>query len=100
MKSVEGEEAAKKLKEISTHLLRHTGANMAIELGRALKDISDDFDRSSMPTTNTVYVQPGLRIRTRSGNAHIKVKSRFLRDKLQVPVIYEYYLIRPTHYVI
>ncbi|MFL0799462.1 MAG: site-specific integrase [Agarilytica sp.] len=67
MKKKEGEDRARKLKEASTHWLRHTGASMEVERGRALKDISEDLGHSSMATTDTVYVQTENRIRAESG---------------------------------
>jgi site-specific recombinase XerD len=72
MKSTEGEDQARKLKEASTHWLRHTGASMEIERGRALKDLSEDLGHSSMATTDTVYVQTDNKIRAESGK-HRKV---------------------------
>ena len=62
-----GEDNARKLKEASTHWLRHTGASMEVERGRALKDLSEDLGHSSMATTDTVYVQTENRIRAESG---------------------------------
>jgi len=67
MKSIEGENKAMKLKEASTHWLRHTGASMEIERGRALKDLSEDLGHASMATTDTVYVQTENRKRALSG---------------------------------
>ncbi|MGI1677906.1 MAG: site-specific integrase [Cellvibrionaceae bacterium] len=67
MKKIEGEDKARKLKEASTHWLRHTGASMEIERGRALKDLSEDLGHSSMATTDTIYVQTENRIRAKSG---------------------------------
>ncbi|WP_288129115.1 site-specific integrase [Microbulbifer sp.] len=67
MRSAEGEDSARKLKEASTHWLRHTGASMEVERGRALKDLSEDLGHSSMATTDTVYVQTENRVRARSG---------------------------------
>ena len=43
MKKDQGEDRARKLQEASTHWLRHTGASMEIERGRALKDLSEDL---------------------------------------------------------
>lgn len=63
----EGEDKAQKLKEASTHWLRHTGASMEIERGRALKDVSEDLGHASMSTTDTVYVQTENRLRAESG---------------------------------
>lgn len=67
MKKNEGEKTAKKLKQVSTHWLRHTGASMEIERGRALKDLSEDLGHASMATTDTVYVQTENRKRAESG---------------------------------
>lgn len=67
MKLADGENNARKLKEASTHWLRHTGASMEVERGRALKDLSEDLGHSSMATTDTVYVQTETRIRAESG---------------------------------
>jgi integrase len=67
MKQKEGEDAARKLLEASTHWLRHTGASMEIERGRALKDLSEDLGHASMATTDTVYVQSENKNRAASG---------------------------------
>lgn len=67
MKKEKGEDNARKLQEASTHWLRHTGASMEIERGRALKDVSEDLGHSSMATTDTVYVQTESRRRAESG---------------------------------
>jgi site-specific recombinase XerD len=67
MKAKKGEESAKKLQEASTHWLRHTGASMEIERGRALKDLSEDLGHASMATTDTVYVQSENKKRAASG---------------------------------
>ncbi len=67
MKTQEGEDKARRLKEASTHWLRHTGASMEIERGRALKDLSEDLGHSSMATTDTVYVQTENKKRAESG---------------------------------
>jgi site-specific recombinase XerD len=67
MKKQQGEEIARKFKEVSTHWLRHTGASLEIERGRALKDLSEDLGHSSMATTDTVYVQSEDRKRAESG---------------------------------
>ena len=72
MRQVEGEDNARKLKEASSHWLRHTGASMEVERGRALKDLSEDLGHSSIATTDTVYVQTENRIRAESGR-HRKV---------------------------
>ncbi len=62
-----GAEKAQKLREASTHWLRHTGASMEIERGRALKDVSEDLGHASMSTTDTIYVQSETRRRAESG---------------------------------
>jgi site-specific recombinase XerD len=67
MKQLEGENESMKLKEATTHWLRHTGASMEIERGRALKDLSEDLGHSSMATTDTVYVQSENKMRAESG---------------------------------
>ncbi|NVJ65915.1 MAG: tyrosine-type recombinase/integrase [Gammaproteobacteria bacterium] len=67
MKAGEGAEKAQKLREASTHWLRHTGASMEIERGRALKDLSEDLGHASMATTDTVYVQTENKKRAESG---------------------------------
>ncbi|MCX7553389.1 tyrosine-type recombinase/integrase [Marinicella sp. S1101] len=58
---------ARKLKEATTHWLRHTGASMEVERGRALKDLSEDLGHASMATTDTVYVQTENKKRAESG---------------------------------
>jgi site-specific recombinase XerD len=60
---------ARKLKEASTHWLRHTGASMEVERGRALKDLSEDLGHASMATTDTVYVQTENKKRAESGKS-------------------------------
>lgn len=67
MKRDSGEDRAKRLKEASTHWLRHTGASMEIERGRALKDLSEDLGHASMATTDTIYVQSEHKKRAASG---------------------------------
>ncbi|HMW72509.1 MAG TPA: tyrosine-type recombinase/integrase [Cellvibrionaceae bacterium] len=62
-----GEDNARKLKEASSHWLRHTGASMEIERGRALKDLSEDLGHASMATTDAIYVQTEHRVRAQSG---------------------------------
>jgi site-specific recombinase XerD len=69
MKRIEGVSKARKLKEASTHWLRHTGASMEIERGRALKDLSEDLGHASMATTDTVYVQTENKKRAESGKS-------------------------------
>ncbi|WP_154224377.1 tyrosine-type recombinase/integrase [Marinicella rhabdoformis] len=60
---------ARKLKEATTHWLRHTGASMEVERGRALKDLSEDLGHASMATTDTVYVQTENKKRAESGKS-------------------------------
>ncbi len=67
MKHARGEDTARKLLEASTHWLRHTGASMEIERGRALKDLSEDLGHASMATTDTIYVQSENKKRAESG---------------------------------
>ena len=67
MKKTSGEEKARKLREASSHWLRHTGASMEVQRGRALKDLSEDLGHASMATTDTVYVQSENRHRAASG---------------------------------
>ncbi len=67
MRHVEGEAKARKLQEATTHWLRHTGASMEIERGRALKDLSEDLGHASMATTDTIYVQSENKQRAESG---------------------------------
>lgn len=67
MKHISGENKALKLKEATTHWLRHTGASMEIERGRALKDLSEDLGHASMATTDTIYVQSENKMRAESG---------------------------------
>lgn len=62
-----GPKAAQIFKDVSPHWLRHTGASMEIERGRALKDVSEDLGHSSMATTDTVYVQTSAKNRAQSG---------------------------------
>jgi len=69
MRKTQTETRAMKLKEASTHWLRHTGASMEIERGRALKDLSEDLGHASMATTDTVYVQSENKKRAESGKA-------------------------------
>ncbi len=69
MKKSEGTNKARKLKEASTHWLRHTGASMEIERGRALKDLSEDLGHASMATTDTIYVQTENKKRAESGKS-------------------------------
>ncbi len=67
MKQVEGRDKAVRLREASSHWLRHTGASMEIERGRALKDLSEDLGHASMSTTDAVYVQTENKKRAESG---------------------------------
>ncbi len=67
MRSHEGDDKARQLKEASSHWLRHTGASMEVERGRALKDLSEDLGHASMATTDTIYVQTENRVRAESG---------------------------------
>lgn len=67
MRAARGDDHARKLQAASTHWLRHTGASMEIERGRALKDLSEDLGHASMATTDTVYVQSENRKRAESG---------------------------------
>ena len=67
MSLTKGGKASQKLLEASSHWLRHTGASMEIERGRALKDLSEDLGHASMATTDTVYVQSEHKKRAESG---------------------------------
>lgn len=67
MKERQGAEAAQNFMEASTHWLRHTGASLEIERGRALKDVSEDLGHASMATTDTVYIQADDKKRAESG---------------------------------
>ncbi|MFA7554224.1 MAG: site-specific integrase [Spongiibacteraceae bacterium] len=67
MKASHGEQNASQFKEASSHWLRHTGASLEIERGRALKDVSEDLGHASMSTTDTVYVQADDKKRASSG---------------------------------
>lgn len=67
MLAEKGADEARKLKEASTHWLRHTGASMEVERGRSLKDLSEDLGHASMATTDTIYIQTENRIRAKSG---------------------------------
>lgn len=69
MRKQKGEEVARKLRQASSHWLRHTGASMEIERGRALKDVSEDLGHASMATTDTIYVQTESRKRAESGKS-------------------------------
>lgn len=68
-KELFGEKSAQIFKEVSPHWLRHTGASMEIERGRALKDVSEDLGHASMATTDTVYVQTSAKKRAESGKS-------------------------------
>lgn len=67
MKAEYGVELSQKLREATTHYLRHTGASMEIERDRPLKDLSEDLGHSSSATTDTVYVQVERKRRASSG---------------------------------
>ena len=67
MKAEQGPDRARRLAEASSHWLRHTGASMEVERGRALKDLSEDLGHGSMATTDTIYVQSENRSRAASG---------------------------------
>ncbi|MBO1255010.1 tyrosine-type recombinase/integrase [Alteromonas sp. 5E99-2] len=67
MKADVGAEQAQKLREATTHYLRHTGASMEIERNRPLKDLSEDLGHASSATTDTVYVQVERKRRASSG---------------------------------
>lgn len=67
MSEIKGPDSAQKLKEATTHYLRHTGASMEIEDNRPLKDLSEDLGHASSATTDTVYVQVERRKRAQSG---------------------------------
>ena len=62
-----GHERASELKEATAHWLRHTGASMEIERGRALKDLAEDLGHSSTATTDVIYVRVDHQIRAKSG---------------------------------
>lgn len=62
-----GPREAQIFKEVTSHWLRHTGASLEIDRGRALKDVSEDLGHSSMATTDTIYVQTSAKNRARSG---------------------------------
>ncbi len=81
MKDKEGEDKAKKLKEASTHWLRHTGASMEIERGRALKDLSEDLGHASMATTDTIYVQTENKKRAESGKSRTVIDDDYKIQK-------------------
>ncbi|WP_156504334.1 tyrosine-type recombinase/integrase, partial [Oleiphilus sp. HI0066] len=69
MRLSHGEEAAARFQQVSTHWLRHTGASLEIERGRALKDVSEDLGHASMATTDTIYVQSENKKRAESGKS-------------------------------
>ena len=66
-KAQSGEKVAQIYKDVSPHWLRHTGASMEIDRGRALKDVSEDLGHASMGTTDTIYVQSSAKQRAESG---------------------------------
>ncbi|MEX1213482.1 tyrosine-type recombinase/integrase [Saccharospirillum sp.] len=65
----EGSKAAQVFKDATSHWLRHTGASLEIDRGRALKDVSEDLGHSSMATTDSVYVQASAKNRAKSGKS-------------------------------
>jgi site-specific recombinase XerD len=67
MKETQGPREAQIFQDVSSHWLRHTGASMEIERGRALKDVSEDLGHASMATTDTIYVQTVAKKRAESG---------------------------------
>ncbi|HCV03571.1 MAG TPA: integrase [Pseudoalteromonas sp.] len=67
MKETKGPREAQIFQDVSSHWLRHTGASMEIERGRALKDVSEDLGHASMATTDTIYVQTVAKKRAESG---------------------------------
>ncbi|WP_428253038.1 tyrosine-type recombinase/integrase [Gynuella sp.] len=67
MKAIAGEKQAQIFREVSPHWLRHTGASLEIERGRALKDVSEDLGHASMGTTDMIYVQTSAKKRAESG---------------------------------
>jgi integrase len=67
MQREQGPEKSQKLKEASSHWLRHTGASMEIERGRNMKDLSEDLGHSSIATTDTIYVHSEDKKRAESG---------------------------------
>ena len=67
MKEKEDEDNPIKLKEASSRWIRHTGASVEIECGRALKDISEDLSHSTRATTDTIYVHSEDKKRAASG---------------------------------
>jgi integrase len=67
LKATQGEDEARKFQQATSHWLRHTGASIEVERGRALKDISEDLGHASMATTDTVYVQADDKKRAASG---------------------------------
>lgn len=46
-------------KKATSHWIRHPGASLEIERGRALKDVSEDLGSASMSANDTVHVQTG-----------------------------------------
>ena len=59
-------DAARALREATTHWLRHTGASQDIAT-RPLKHMADDLGHASMGTTDQVYIQSDMKERARSG---------------------------------
>ncbi len=60
-------EDSEKLRQATTHWLRHTGASMDIEADRPLKHVSEELGHASMTFTDAVYVQSDLKERISSG---------------------------------
>lgn len=67
MSAEKGLDDAHRLSQATTHWLRHTGASMEIERGRALKDLSEDLGHASMATTDRIYIQSETKKRAASG---------------------------------
>lgn len=67
----QGKQAAAKFQEASSHWLRHTGASLEIERGRALRDVSEDLGHASMGTTDTIYVSSEHKKRAESGKERL-----------------------------
>lgn len=71
MMASHGPDRAQKFRDASSHWLRHTGASLEIERGRALKDLSEDLGHSSMATTDTIYVRSEEKKRAASGKGRL-----------------------------
>lgn len=67
MKKENGLREAQIFQETTSHWLRHTGASLEIDRGRALKDVSEDLGHASMATTDSIYVQTVQKNRASSG---------------------------------